>query len=149
MSDTVPNNDSQKTNLEPLNSQNIHSDLDPIDIRLNFNALLYLFTELIAIFNQLVLTMKEKETITDAEIKKIYEITTEKDVLTRTYTPVFNRFMEYYIATKKDVTGKEPETFVNPNETVVPNTNTTVPPVEDTLPEQPTTIVETPSTITS
>ncbi len=89
--------------------QDVYAPVEPLDIRLNFNCMLYLFTELVAIFNELVKIMKEKENLTEDDIKRIYQITTNKEDLSRVYQPVFNRFMEYYVATKQDVTGEKPE----------------------------------------
>ena len=90
-------------------TQDVHAPVEPLDIRLNFNCMLYLFTELVALFNELVLIMKEKESLTDADIQRIYKITADKEGLSRVYKPVFNRFMEYYVATKEDVTGEKPQ----------------------------------------
>ncbi len=93
----------------PPVGQDVHAPVEPLDIRLNFNCMLYLFTELVALFNELVLILKEKETLTEADIKRIFEITADKEGLSKVYQPVFNRFMEYYVATRKDVTGEEPQ----------------------------------------
>ena len=88
--------------------QDVNAPVEPLDIRLNFNCMLYLFTELVSLCNELVVVLKEKEQLTDEEIRRIYEITANKETLVQTYQPVFNRFMEYYVTTKKDVTGEEP-----------------------------------------
>lgn len=89
--------------------QDVNAPVEPIDIRLNFNCMLYLFTELVALMNELVLTMKKNGQLSDEDIKNIYEITANKESLTKVYQPVFNRFMEYYVATKRDLTGEEPK----------------------------------------
>ena len=102
-------------NLEPTVTpepqapvQDINAPIEPMDVRLNFNCMLYLFTELVALLNELVLTMKKNGQLSDEDIKNIYEITAKQEALTKVYEPVFNRFMEYYVSTKKKLTGKEP-----------------------------------------
>ena len=102
-------------NLEPTVTpepqapvQDINAPIEPMDVRLNFNCMLYLFTELVALLNELVLTMKNNGQLSDEDIKNIYEITANQESLTKVYQPVFNRFMEYYVSTKKKLTGKEP-----------------------------------------
>ncbi len=99
----------------PLAPQDLNAPVEPLDIRLNFNCMLYLFTEIVALMNELVLTLKNNDNLSDEDIKNIYEITANKESLTRVYQPVFNRFMEYYIATKKDVTGEGPEVVGDSN----------------------------------
>ena len=89
---------------------NVNAPIEPLDIRLNFNCMLYLFTELMALFNELIKTLHEKEQVTEDDIRRIFAITADKDTLMQTYQPVFNRFMEYYVLTKQDVTGKVVET---------------------------------------
>ena len=118
------NPDAAPTSTAP--QQDVHAPVEPLDIRLNFNCMLYLFTELVALFNELVLILKEKESLTDDDIKRIYQITADKESLSKVYKPVFNRFMEYYVATKKDVTGEEPQVVRVSSDTPAENSANTV-----------------------
>ena len=106
--------------------QDVHAPVEPLDIRLNFNCMLYLFTELVALFNELVLIFKERGDLTDEEIERIYKITANKEGLSKVYQPVFNRFMEYYVATKQDVTGEKPQVVRVDSDTPAENFANTV-----------------------
>ncbi len=108
------NLDATSTGDETAARADINAPVEPLDIRLNFNCMLYLFTELVTLFNELVVVMKDKEQLTDEDIKRIYQITADKDTLTQTYRPVFNRFMEYYVSTKQDITGEVVQTVGGP-----------------------------------
>ena len=134
-----------KGNTEPPKpTQDVHAPLNPLDIRLNFNCMLYLFTEMMTLFNELVLIMKDKEQITEEEIGRIFQTTTDKDALLRVYQAVFRRFMEYYVATKEDVTGEKPQT-------VVPNfgaRNENSATKSETVVSSKTTVVQEPNEIT-
>lgn len=94
--------------------QDVHAPIDPLDIRLNFNCMLYLFTELMALNNELMVVLLERGDLTQEEVTRIYQVTADKDALVKIYQPVFARFMDYYVATKRDVTGEEPQA-VGPN----------------------------------
>ena len=112
---------------EPVaTAQNVYAPVEPVDIRLNFNCMLYLFTELVALFNELVLIFKERGDLTDEEIERIYKITANKEGLSKVYQPVFNRFMEYYVATKQDVTGEKPQVVGVDSDTPAENSANTV-----------------------
>ena len=114
MSTEEINLEATSTGEEQVGQQDVNAPVEPLDIRLNFNCMLYLFTELVTLFNELVVVMKDKEQLTDEDIKRIYQITADKDTLTQTYRPVFNRFMEYYVSTKQDITGEVVETVGGP-----------------------------------
>lgn len=88
-------------------AQDLHAPVDPADIRLNFNCLIYLFTEQMAMFNELTKLLKEQAIFDDADIRTIYSVTGDKEVLSLVYQAVFQRFIEYYASLKQEVQGEE------------------------------------------
>ena len=87
----------------------LHAPIDPLDIRLNFNCLLYLFTELLASYNELIGVLKEHGDLSEEEVTRIYKVTAKQEALTQVYEPVFRRFMEYYVNLKTELTGEVPQ----------------------------------------
>ena len=95
-----------------------NSPVEPLDIRLNFNAVLYILTEVVALFNRQLETLHEAGHLTDEQVQAIYAVTADKETLGRSHAAVFNRFMEYYMATKQSVVG-QPEPQVVPGADIV------------------------------
>ena len=103
--------ESERPEAPAAPTQNVHAPLDPLDIRLNFNCMLYLFTELLALQNELVVLLKERGDLSEEEVVRIYGVTSKQEGLARVYKPVFSRFMEYYVNLKTQVTGETPQVF--------------------------------------
>ena len=99
----------QRTENPETPTQDIHSELDPLDIRLNFNCLLYLFTELLSLYNELIVVLKDRGDLSDEEINRVYTITAKQENMAKVYQAVFNRFMQYYVNLKTEVTGEGPQ----------------------------------------
>ena len=103
--------------------QDINAPVDPMDIRLNFNCMLYLFTELLSLYNELLVVLKERGDLSDEEIKRIYETTSKEGHLQKVYGPVFRRFAQYYTNLKMDVTGEAPKWVRDGNTSDTPAEN--------------------------
>lgn len=121
--------------------QDIHAPVDPMDIRLNFNCMLYLFTELLSLYNELLVVLKERGDLTDEEINRIYATTSKEGHLQKVYGPVFRRFAEYYTNLKMDVTGEAPEVVRVENASDTPAENSANP-VGSTAVTASTTVVQ-------
>jgi hypothetical protein len=111
-----------------------NSPVEPLDIRLNFNSMLYVITEVVALFNGLIKEIKDKELLTDEEIQRVYATTTDRTELGRTHVAVFNRFMEYYVATKRSVLREDVQTVGDVSNVEVPSSEEVAP--EEETPEE-------------
>ncbi len=89
--------------------QDVTAPLDPLDIRLNFNCMLNLFTEFLSLYNELLLVLKDRGDLTEEEIARIYGTTASSEHLTKVFQTVFNRYTEYYVNLKQHVTGEVPQ----------------------------------------
>ena len=89
--------------------QDVNAPLDPLDIRLNFNCMLNLFTEFLSLYNELLLVLKDRGALSDEEIQRIYGTTASSEHLNKVFQTVFNRYTEYYVNLKKNVTGEVPQ----------------------------------------
>ncbi len=70
--------------------------MDPDEVKANFNALLYLMTEQMAVQQKLIHLLVEKEIITADEVNgQILEVTGNKEALTGVYNEMFVRFIGY------------------------------------------------------
>ncbi len=79
-----------------------HTDQE-VEMGLNFSCMLFLFTEMMALFNELTKTLVEKEVLTQAEVQKIFEVTADKEELRLVYNAVTHRFVQYYGTTKQNL----------------------------------------------
>lgn len=80
----------------------IGGDLGIEEIKANFNALLYLQTEQMAILLKLLDFMVAKELATAEEMNdKILAVTGDKNQLTSIYNEMFTRFVGYYSSLRK------------------------------------------------
>ena len=89
--------------------QDVTAPVDPLDIRLNFNCILNLFTELLSLYNELLLVLKDRGDLSDAEINRIYGTTASSEHLNKVFQTVFGRYTEYYVNLKQHVTGEAPQ----------------------------------------
>lgn len=72
-------------------------NMDADEVKANFNALLYLLTEMMAVQIKTIELLSEKEVATPEEInEKILGVTGNKEELTQTYNELFTRFVGYY-----------------------------------------------------
>ncbi len=70
--------------------------MDAEEVKANFNALLYLVTEVMAVQLKLIDLLVEKEVATGDEVnEKILAITGDKEGLTQVYNELFTRFVGY------------------------------------------------------
>jgi hypothetical protein len=81
----------------------LNSPVAPLDIRLNFNCVLYILTDLVALLNKQMEVLHAKGHLSTEDLEGIYAVTTDKEKLGRVYGTVFNRFMDYYVANRKAV----------------------------------------------
>jgi len=80
----------------------IGGDLGMEEIKANFNALLYLQTEQMAILLKLIDFMVTKDLATPEEMnEKILSVTGDKEQLTGIYNELFTRFVGYYSSLRK------------------------------------------------
>ena len=80
----------------------IGGDLGMEEVKANFNALLYLQTEQMAILLKLLDYMVAKDLATPEEMnEKILSVTGDKDQLTGIYNEMFTRFVGYYSSLRK------------------------------------------------
>ncbi|KKM00838.1 hypothetical protein LCGC14_1800480 [marine sediment metagenome] len=80
----------------------IGGDLGIEEIKANFNALLYLQTEQMAILLKLLDFLVKKELATPEEMNnEILAVTGDKDQLTGIYNEMFTRFVGYYSSLRK------------------------------------------------
>lgn len=83
------------------------------EVGLNFSCTLFLISEIVAVTNELVETLKRKEILTDEEAKPIYEITANFERISLIYKALGWRFTEYYKAAQaslnKDLSDARPE----------------------------------------
>ncbi len=89
--------------------QDVNAPVDPLDIRLNFNCMLNLFTEFLSLYNELLMVLKERGDLTDVEIERIYKTTASSEHLTKVFQTVYRRYTEYYVNLKTEVTGEVPQ----------------------------------------
>ncbi|MEE8598832.1 MAG: hypothetical protein V3S69_04875 [Dehalococcoidales bacterium] len=97
---------------EPVNEEQVLSP-SQAEIGLNFSCTLFLLSEIVAVTNELVETLKRKEILTDEEAKPIYEITANFERISLIYKALGLRFAEYYKAAmsniNKDSSDAQPE----------------------------------------
>ncbi|MEE8114643.1 MAG: hypothetical protein V3T23_09840 [Nitrososphaerales archaeon] len=80
----------------------IGGDLGMEEIKANFNALLYLQTEQMAILLKLLDFLAKKELATPEEMNdQILSVTGDKNQLTNIYNEMFTRFVGYYSSLRK------------------------------------------------
>lgn len=80
----------------------IGGDLGMEEIKANFNALLYLQTEQMAILLKLMDFMVKKELASPEEMnEEILSVTGDKEQLTGIYNEMFTRFVGYYSSLRK------------------------------------------------
>jgi hypothetical protein len=80
----------------------IGGDLGMEEIKANFNALLYLQTEQMAILLKLLDFMVAKDLASAEDMnEKILSVTGDKDQLTGIYNEMFTRFVGYYSSLRK------------------------------------------------
>ena len=80
----------------------IGGDLGMEEIKANFNALLYLQTEQMAILLKLLDFLVKKELATPEEMNdQILAVTGDKEQLTGIYNELFTRFVGYYSSLRK------------------------------------------------
>ena len=106
--------------------QDVTAPLDPLDIRLNFNCILNLFTEFLSLYNELLLVLKERGDLSDEEIARIYGTTASTEHLTKVFQTVFGRYTEYYVNLKQSVTGEVPQVVRVDSDTPAENSANTV-----------------------
>jgi len=68
------------------------------EVGLNFSCTLFLISEIVAVTNELVETLKRKEILTEEEAKPIYDITANFERISLIYKALGWRFTEYYKA---------------------------------------------------
>jgi len=89
----TPPEDRPNDTVVPL----IGGKMDKEELQANFNALLYLLTEQMAVFLKTIDMLVEKEIITPEEANdKVLAVTGSKEELTETYNQIFTRFVGYY-----------------------------------------------------
>lgn len=80
----------------------IGGDLGMEEIKANFNALLYLQTEQMAILLKVIDHLVAKEMATPEEMNdNVLSVTGDKDQLTAIYNEMFTRFVGYYSSLRK------------------------------------------------
>lgn len=66
------------------------------ELKANFNSLLYLLTETMALNISTVQMLAKKGIIDEEEFKKVFSVTGDKEALTNVYNELFGRFVGYY-----------------------------------------------------
>jgi hypothetical protein len=80
----------------------IGGDMAENDIKANFNALLYLMTEQMAVQLKMMDLMIRKELVTPEEMNdEVLYVTGDQEGLTEIYNEMFTRFVGYFAALKK------------------------------------------------
>lgn len=80
----------------------IGGDLGMDEIKANFNALLYLQTEQMAILLKLLDMLVKKEVATGEELnEEVLSVTADREGLTQIYNEMFTRFVGYYSSLRK------------------------------------------------
>lgn len=87
------------------------------ELKANFNALLYLLTENMAVSLEILRKLNDKELMSAEEVDDVLKVTGNKDSLSNVYNEVFTRFVGYYQAVQQAI---NQETVSNPP--VVENT---------------------------
>ncbi|MBD3261021.1 MAG: hypothetical protein GF334_04965 [Candidatus Altiarchaeales archaeon] len=70
------------------------------ELKANFNAMLYLLTESMAVHMELLKVLQEKGTLSGEEADKVLNVTGDKQALVGVYNEVFTRFTGYYQAVR-------------------------------------------------
>lgn len=73
------------------------------ELKGNFNAILYLLTESIALNVRVTEVLAEKEVLSDEDVASIFAVTGDKERLTAIYQEVFQRFVNYYGAVQNTI----------------------------------------------
>lgn len=89
----------------------VEYDMD--EIKANFNAMLYLLTENMAVSLEILKRLKGLEVLTEEHTNEILSVTGDRDELTRVYNEVFTRFIGYYQSVQRMI---QEERFDTPAE---------------------------------
>lgn len=80
----------------------IGGDMDIEEIKANFNALLYLMTEQMAVQLKVLDLLVEKELATPEELnEQVLSVTGDQEQLSGIYNEMFSRFVGYYSSLRK------------------------------------------------
>lgn len=94
-------------------------DYDMNELKGNFNALLYMVTETMAVSLEILKKLHEKELLTAEDTDAVLEVTGNKQELTRVYNEVFTRFVGYYQAIMRTIIEEQEAAAVTPAENLV------------------------------
>ncbi len=77
-------------------------NMEPEEVKANFNALLYLVTEVMAVQMRTLDLLIEKEIVTGDEVnEKVLAVTGDQEELSLVYNELFTRFVGYYSALRQ------------------------------------------------
>lgn len=79
----------------------VGGDMGVEALKANFNALLYLLTEQMAVQKKLLLVLSEKSVLSEDQTDAVLAVTEDKEVLTATYGELFARFVGYYSSVRQ------------------------------------------------
>lgn len=99
---------------------NVEYDMN--EIKANFNALLYLLTENMAVSLEILKKLRGLEVLTEEQIDEVLSITGNKSELTQVYNEVFTRFIGYYQSVQRMI---QEGSFDTPAENLVREEETT------------------------
>lgn len=97
----------------------VEYDMD--EIKANFNAMLYLLTENMAVSLEILKRLQEKEVLSEEDNNEILSVTGDKEGLTRVYNEVFTRFIGYYQSVQRMI---QEDRFDTPAENLVQEDST-------------------------
>lgn len=87
---------------------------EQMEMGLNFSCLLFLFTEMMGLFNELTRVLNQKEVLTKEEVQQVFDITANKEELEKIYNAVVERYVQYYGIAKHNMA--QGQTFSAPAE---------------------------------
>lgn len=70
------------------------------ELKANFNAMLYLVTESMAVHMETLKLLQEKGVLSKEEVDRVLNVTGDKQALVGVYNEVFTRFTGYYQAVR-------------------------------------------------
>ena len=98
----APSSTANPEELDQVAIPLIGGDLGMDEIKANFNALLYLQTEQMAILLKLLDLLVKKGVATGEEMnEEVLAVTADRDGLTQIYNEMFTRFVGYYSSLRK------------------------------------------------
>ena len=99
-------------------SETQQSRLDPElakELKGNFNSQMYLLTEIATVLSVTMEKLVEKNVITEEELIGLWEVTGDREKLSKVYGQLFQRFTDYFAETVKAIEKFEEELELNEN----------------------------------